>query len=51
MKGFKPRSNLEKDKNGSVAYSYNIWNRKKNYFSHLLIIHGVNDAKQKYAYS
>jgi hypothetical protein len=49
MKGYQPRSNLEKDENGDLlADSHNILNWLKNYFSELLKVrvHRVSDIRQ-----
>jgi hypothetical protein len=36
-----------KDENGDLlAYSHNILNRWRNYFSHLMSVHNVNDVRQ-----
>jgi hypothetical protein len=46
-RGYQPRNNLVKDKNGDLlANSHNILNRWKNYFSQLLNVHNVSDARQ-----
>jgi hypothetical protein len=43
-RGYQPRSNLMKDKNGNVlADSHNILNRWKNYFSQILNVHNVSN--------
>jgi hypothetical protein len=35
-----------KDENGDlVAYSHKVLNRWKNYFCHLLYVHGINDVR------
>jgi hypothetical protein len=45
--GYQPRNNLVKDENGDLlADSHNILNRWKNYFSHLLNVHNVDDDRQ-----
>jgi hypothetical protein len=45
--GYQPRNNLMKDENGDLlADSHNILNKWKNYFSQLLIVHNVSDARQ-----
>jgi hypothetical protein len=46
-KGYQPRTNLVKDKNGDLlADSHNILNKWKNYFSQQLIVHKVSDVRQ-----
>jgi hypothetical protein len=46
-KGYQPKSNLIKDKNGDLlADSHNILNRWKNYFSQLLNVYRLNDFRQ-----
>jgi hypothetical protein len=46
-KGYQPRNNLVKDKNGFLlADPHNILNRWKNYFSQLLNVHNVSDVRQ-----
>jgi hypothetical protein len=46
-RGYQPRNNLVKDGNGDLlAYSHNILNRWKNYFSQLLNVHNVHDVRQ-----
>jgi hypothetical protein len=46
-RGYQPRSNLVKDKNGDLlADSHNTANRWKRYFSQLLNDHNVNDFRQ-----
>jgi hypothetical protein len=41
-----------KDENGDLlAYFHNILNRWKNYFSHLLDVHYVSDARQIEVYT
>jgi hypothetical protein len=45
-RGHQPRNNLMKDKNGDLhAYSDNILNRWKNYFSQLLNVCRVSDVR------
>jgi hypothetical protein len=45
--GYQPRTIILKDEKGDVvAYSHNIMTRRRNYFSRLLNIHGVNDGGQ-----
>jgi hypothetical protein len=45
--GYQPRNNLVKDKNGDLlADSHRILNRWKNYFTQLLNVHNVSDARQ-----
>jgi hypothetical protein len=45
--GYQPRSNLLKDENCDLlADSHNTLNRRKNYFSQLLNVHNVSDARQ-----
>jgi hypothetical protein len=47
MRGYQPRSNLVKDENGDLPADYNtILNRWKSYFSQLLNVHDVSDARQ-----
>jgi hypothetical protein len=44
---YQPRSNLVKDKNGDLlADCHDILNRRKNYFSRLLNVHRVIQARQ-----
>jgi hypothetical protein len=46
-KGYQPRSNLVKDKNGDLLTdSNNILNKWKNYFSKLLIVCRFSDVRQ-----
>jgi hypothetical protein len=45
-RGYQPRSNLVKDKNGDLLADSHILNRWKNYFSQLLNVHRVSDIKQ-----
>jgi hypothetical protein len=46
-RGYQPRNNLVKDKNGDLlAYSHSILNRKKSHFSQLLNVHGVSNVSQ-----
>jgi len=46
-KSYQTRTNLVKDENGNLlADSHNILNRMKNYFGHLLNVHGANDVRQ-----
>jgi hypothetical protein len=46
-KGYQPRNNLVKDKNGDLlADFHNILNRWKNYCSQLLNVHNVIDVRQ-----
>jgi hypothetical protein len=45
-RGYQPRSNLVKDKNGDVLANYHILNRWKNYISQLLNTHNISDARQ-----
>jgi hypothetical protein len=46
-RGYQPRNNLVKDENGDLlADSRNILNRWKNYFSQLLNVHNISDARQ-----
>jgi hypothetical protein len=44
--GYQPRSNLVKDENDTLADSHNTLNRWKNYFSQLLNVHSVSNARQ-----
>ena len=47
MKGYQPRTNIVKDDKGDlVADSHSILARWRNYFSHILNVHGVNDVRQ-----
>jgi hypothetical protein len=46
-RSYQQRNNLVKDENGDqLADSHNILNRSKNYFSELLNVHNVTDARQ-----
>jgi hypothetical protein len=46
-KGYQPRTNIVKDEQGDlVVDSHSILARCRNYFSHVLNIHGVNDVRQ-----
>jgi hypothetical protein len=46
-RGYQPRNNLVKDKNGDLLVdSHNILNRWKNYFSQSLNVHNVSDVRQ-----
>jgi hypothetical protein len=46
-KGYQPRSNLVKDERGDLlADPHNILNRWKNYFCHLLNVHGAGGIRQ-----
>ena len=46
-KGYQPRTIIVKDEKGDlVADSHSIMARWRNYFSQLLNIHGVNNARQ-----
>jgi hypothetical protein len=46
-KGYQPKSNLVKDKNGDLlADSQNILNRWKNFFSQLLNVYRTSDVRQ-----
>jgi len=46
-KVYHPRTNIVKDWKGDlVADSHSILARWRNYFSHLLNVHGVNDVRQ-----
>jgi hypothetical protein len=45
FKSYKPRTS---DENGDLlADSHNILNRWKNYFCHILNVHGINDVRQR----
>jgi hypothetical protein len=44
-RGYQPRSNSVKD---MLAYTHNIFNRWKDYFSQLLNVHRASDVRQKY---
>jgi hypothetical protein len=47
MNGYQPRTTLLKDENGDLlADSHSILSRLKNYFSQLLNVHRVSDARQ-----
>jgi hypothetical protein len=47
MRGYQCRSNILKDENGDrLVDSHNILNRWKNYFSQLLNVHDISDARQ-----
>ena len=47
MKRYQPRTVIVKDEKGDlVAESHSIMARWRNYFSHLLNVHGVNDVGQ-----
>jgi hypothetical protein len=37
---------VKDEKDDLLAYFQNILNRRKNYFSQLLNVHGVNDVRQ-----
>ena len=46
-KGYQPRTNIVKDETGDlVTGSYSILARWRDYFSHLLNVHGVYDVRQ-----
>jgi hypothetical protein len=46
-RGYQPRINLVKDENGHLfAYSHNILNQWKKYFSQLLNVHNITDVRQ-----
>jgi hypothetical protein len=46
-RGYQPKSNLVKERNGDLfAYSHNISNRRKKYFSQLSNVHRVSDVRQ-----
>ena len=46
-KGYQPRSSIEKYKKGDmVADFHSILARRRNHFSQLLNIYGVNDVRQ-----
>jgi hypothetical protein len=46
-KGYQPRTNILTDeKRGLVADSHSILARRRNYFSQILNVHGVNDIRQ-----
>jgi hypothetical protein len=46
-RGYQPRNNLVNNENGDLlAYSHNILNRWKNYFSQLLNVCSVSDVRQ-----
>jgi hypothetical protein len=41
-RGFQSRTNLVKYENGNLlAYTHNVLNKWKNYFCHLLYVHGT----------
>jgi hypothetical protein len=47
MKGYQPRTNIEKDGNGSLhAGLHNILKRLKTYFHQLLNVHDTDNIKQ-----
>jgi hypothetical protein len=46
-KGYQPRTNIVKDEKGDlVAESHSIMTRWRNYFYHILNVHGVSDVRQ-----
>jgi hypothetical protein len=46
-KGYQPRINIIKDKNGNLlADPQNVLNRWKNFFNQVLNVHGVHDVRQ-----
>jgi hypothetical protein len=46
-KGYQPRINVVKDEKGDlVADSHSILDRWRNYFSHLLNVHGDSDVRR-----
>jgi hypothetical protein len=46
-KGYQPRTNLVEDERGDLlANPHKILNRWKNYFCHLLNVHGVSGVRQ-----
>jgi hypothetical protein len=46
-KGYQPRINIIKDENGNLlADPQNVLNRWKNFFNHVLNVHGVHDVRQ-----
>jgi hypothetical protein len=46
-KGYQPRSNLVKDDKGDFFYRFlQYFKGWKNYFCHLLTVHGINDVRQ-----
>jgi hypothetical protein len=46
-KGYQPRTNIVKDEQGDLAVdSHSILARWRNYFSHVLNLHGVNHIRQ-----
>jgi hypothetical protein len=46
-KGYQPKTNIVKDEKGDlVVGSHSILARWRNYFSHVLNVHGVNDVRQ-----
>jgi hypothetical protein len=46
-KGYQPRINIIKDKNGNlIADPQNVLNRWKNFFNQVLNVHGVHDVRQ-----
>jgi hypothetical protein len=46
-KGCQPRINIIKDENGNLlADSQSVLNRWKNFFNHVLNVHGVHDVRQ-----
>jgi hypothetical protein len=44
MRGYQPRRNFVKDKNGDVLADSHIFNRWENYFSQLLNVHRVSNV-------
>jgi hypothetical protein len=50
-RGYQPRSNLVKYKNGDLLSDFHILNRWKKYFSHLLNVHRVSDVRQNEIYT
>jgi hypothetical protein len=49
--GYQPRINIIKDENGNlIADPQNVLNRWKNFFNHVLNVHGVHDVRQMDVY-
>jgi hypothetical protein len=48
-KGYQPRINIIKDENGNLlADPQSVLNRWKNFFNHVINVHGVHDIRQMY---
>jgi len=51
-KGYQPRNNIVKDDRGGLVPDFHsILARWRNYFSHILNVHGVNDVRQTEIYT